>query len=56
MKVDLAENWWLEKGQYCDQDTKLFPKEVVKEAYTAGFNLGLILGRPQRKEKKNEAI
>ena len=47
MKVDLAENWWLEKGQYCNPDSYLHPRDVIKEAFNSGFNLGLTLGQSQ---------
>lgn len=41
----LAENWWLEKGQYCDQDAHLYPKGVIMDAYKAGFEVGMTHGK-----------
>ncbi len=46
-EVDLAEEWWLEVGQYTDQDRYLYPKDVIKEAHRAGFELGLTLGKSE---------
>ncbi len=44
-KVDLAYKFWLETGQYADQDAKLYPKDIIKEAFNAGMEIGLLLGK-----------
>jgi len=47
MQIDLAENWWLEEGRYYNSDLPLFPKEVIKKAFVAGFDLGFIVGKSE---------
>ena len=40
-----AEKWWLNKGQFYDQDSKIYPKKLVMDAYIAGFNVGVTVGK-----------
>ncbi|MBE9595127.1 MAG: hypothetical protein IMF19_16805 [Proteobacteria bacterium] len=41
---DLAQEFWLEIGQYADQDAELYPRDIIKEAFNAGLDIGLCLG------------
>lgn len=42
-----AEAWWLNKGQYYNQDKILYPKDAIMDAYMAGFDVGRIVGKSE---------
>jgi len=44
---DLAQSFWLETGQYADQDAKLYPRDIIKEAFNTGLEIGLRLAKSQ---------
>jgi len=36
---NLAEQWWLEYGQYYNPDDKLYPKQAIIDAWQAGYHV-----------------
>ena len=47
-----AESWWLNKGQYYDQNSEYYPKIPVIDAFMAGFESGRVVGKNEALEKK----
>ena len=48
-----AESWWLNKGQYYDQDSDLYPKIPIIDAFMAGFDAGRVIGKNEALENGN---